>query len=185
MKKQMIKLNLKAIAKMLAGIFLFIVSILMVVIGGEGVQKEDAIITAFFFGVFCLCVIIKQSYVLVNGSKQVKKYLEEGNYTENQLELEYANSNHKNNNSRVRIGDIHLFISVYNGVYVIPISAVQDLSVRSTGYFDRKIRRAFYALYITPTIWHKDIKVLFMTQNGAKDMFNAIASRINKEELSA
>lgn len=161
MKKEIRKMYLWAVAKVLLVILAAIV--LIICFRHEELEMAAVICLSLLWGVVFLIYLISGIRTITTGAKQAREYMANSPYNMERLDEEYERAR---DFGRIHVGDIHVFANASDQFYVLPLRDIERVWVENHGANPLKCRKGYYYLYIQTKDVEK-IKVYYALKNSA------------------
>ena len=170
MRKEMRKMKVRGIVKILFALLLSVVVIFVLVVQKEELETAAIVTVSICWGVAALIYIIAGITNIKNDSKKAKEYIRTYPYGEEALEGEF---NMAENHGRLRLGGIHAFVAATDDFHIIPYVQMEDVYLKNHGRNRAKLRNGYYYLYIKIKGQDRPVKIYYMFErdgNQAYDM---------------
>lgn len=169
MKKEITKMYLKAIGKVL---FALALGALLIVMMRETAESEPvaAVVCSILWGLVVIIYLFAGIRTIIKGAWQAKDYLKNSGYAEMQIDEEYSNAQ---NFGGVRIGRIHIFANATDQFYIVPLTAIREVRVTRHGR-NRLGRAGYYYLRMKAEGIDKEFKVYYVSKKKPQEVMEAI-----------
>lgn len=161
MKKEIRKMYLWAVAKVLLVILAAIV--LIICFRHEELEMAAIICLSLLWGIVFLTYLISGIRTIATGAGQAREYMANSPYNMERLDEEYERAR---DFGRIHVGDIHVFANASDQFYVLPLRDIERVWVENHGANPLKCRKGYYYLYIQTKDVEK-IKVYYAFENSA------------------
>jgi len=162
MKKEISKMYGYAVGKIVFSLVLAVVAYGVIFCSDTEIEVFGKIVCSLCWGIACGVYFISGVSTIINGTRQVKTYMENTTYNECRLDEEYKNAG---NYGRIRVGERHVFANASNGFFVIPYADIETAFTRSHKYA--------YA-YIKAKCLPKRIKMYYLNRRKAGEAVQSI-----------
>ena len=170
MKKEILKMYLRAVGKVL---FALVLGALLVFVmkNASDVEPVGIVVCSVLWGIVVLIYLISGLSTIIKGSGQARKYMANSHYNEMQLNEEYENGQKF---GRIHVGRIHVFANASDQFYIIPLSDITKMRITHHGENRAKMRPGYYYLRLTANGIEKEIKVYYISREKAEEAMKAI-----------
>lgn len=171
MKKEIRKMYLWAVLKILFALGLTAVVVFVMIESGSDIGTAGVVVCSVLWGIVAIVYLYKGIRTVIRGAKQAKEYMQNSGYSEMQLEEEFARSSAF---GRVHVGDTHVFVNGSDQFYIIPLVTINDVYVLNHGANRAKGREGYYYLYIKADGITRWVKAYYMSKKRANEAMEYI-----------
>lgn len=169
MKKEITKMYVKAIGKVLFALLLG--ALLVLVMKSMGRDEIVAVVVcSILWGLVVIVYLFTGIRTIIKGAWQVKDYLASSHYTKMQLEEEY---NSAQKFGGVRIGRVHVFANASDQFYIVPLTNLREVRITQHGR-NRLGRAGYYYLRMKAEGISKEFKVYYISKKKPQEVLEAI-----------
>lgn len=169
MKKEFLKMRLKAVGKILFSLVLVALLVWVTMEKGEEIGTGPMIFVDALWGIVVLIYMISGIKTLFGGNSEALDYIRRYPGGESRLNEEYKAANKIGN---LLIGDIHAFVNASDGFHIVRLVDVGEVTVKRHGHNPR--RAGYYYLYINRNDKGDVIKVYYISQSGAHNAADSL-----------
>lgn len=173
MKREIRKMYLRAMAKILGSIIFGVLFVVMCV-KTEELETVAIVVCGVLWGIAILIYTLSGIITIKHGTAQVKEYLKTASYSERQLETEYDNSKVFGS---LHIGDMHIFANASDGFYVIPLDKIEKVWKKHLGENTVKGRPGYYYLYIKAYDMKDYISVYYIKKQNVLEAMECLGEK--------
>ena len=178
MKKIIKKMYFRASIKV---IFSILITILVIYITmQENMNTFTMIVIITLWAIIALIYCANGIKTLTNGTKYIKEYIKNSNYTINELNNEFEECTKF---GTIYIGSNHTFTISSNGIHIFLITDIEKISYEHLGQNLAKGRTGYYYLYIKGKNIEDNIKIYFASKNNLTKAINYLIDKNNKIEI--
>lgn len=175
MKKEIRKMYLWAILKIIFALGLTALVVFVMIESGSDIGTAGVVVCSVLWGIVAIVYICSGFGTIFGGRKQMKEYMQTSGYNEMQLEEELARSS---NFGRVRVGENHVFVNGSKQFCIIPLRAINDVYVLNHGANRAKHREGYYYLYIKAEGIDMWTKAHYISKERANEAMEFILSKM-------
>ncbi len=178
MNKIIRKMYFRAFLKIIFSIL--ITTLVIYIISKENVNTFTIIIIGTLWATISLIYCTNGIKVLTSGTKYLKEYIKNSNYTINELNDEFEKSTKY---GTIYIGNKHAFTISSNGIHTFLIEDIENISYEHLGENLAKGRKGYYYLYIKGKNIEDNIKIYFASKNNLTKSINYLIDKNKKIEI--
>ena len=175
MKKEIRKMYLWAILKIIFALGLTALVVFVMIESGSEIGPAGVVVCSILWGIVAIVYICSGFGTIFGGKKQMKEYMQTSGYNEMQLEEELARAS---NFGRVRVGDTHVFVNGSKQFCIIPLKEISDVYVLNHGANRVKHRKGYYYLYIKAERPGISAKAYYKSKKRANEAMECIRSKM-------
>lgn len=174
MKKEIRKMYLWAIIKIVFAVTLGVLCAVVLVESGDEIGVVNIITCSVLWGIVVIIYLCAGISTLIHGPKQMREYVQGLGVSEMQLEEEHERASCF---GRVQVGEKHAFVNASDRFYIIPLDKIENSYIRNHGSNWAKGRRGYYYLYIEAEGLEHRIKAYYIDKKSACEALSGLQAK--------